>query len=130
MEGHAQLTYNKRNKFSTLSARPNEAELTICMLHSQVTPHTKWHSRLAGPSQSACMHCVTQAPHPLLCPNLDKWPPRDDDGPPRIGLSEDGTGVRLPNYKCFNRELPYVPYVYDEQMRQLDRNPFSTNQCH
>ena len=32
-----------------------------------------------------------------MCPDLDKWPPRDDDGPPRIGLSEDGTGVRLPN---------------------------------
>ena len=40
-----------------------------------------------------------------MCPDLDKWPPRDDDGPPRIGLSEDGTGtgVRLPNeepYSC------------------------------
>ena len=44
------------------------------------------------------MHCVTQAPHPLLCPDLDKWPPRDDDGPPRIGLSEDGTGVRRSSY--------------------------------
>ena len=45
------------------------------------------------------MHCVTQAPRPLLCPDLDKWPPRDDDGPPCIGLSEDGTGVRLSNYQ-------------------------------
>ena len=43
------------------------------------------------------MHCVTQAPRPLLCPDLDKWPPRDDDGPPRIGLSGDGTGVRRTN---------------------------------
>ena len=46
------------------------------------------------------MHCVTQAPHPLLCPDLDKWPPRDDDGPPRIGLSEDGTGIRQSNLDC------------------------------
>ena len=46
------------------------------------------------------MHCdaVTQAPHPLLCPDLDKWPQRDDDAPPCIGLSEDGAGVRLSKY--------------------------------
>ena len=36
-----------------------------------------------------------------MCPDLDKWPPRDDDAPPRIGLSEDGTGIRQSNYFFF-----------------------------
>ena len=59
------------------------------------------------------MHCVTQAPRPLLCPDLDKWPPRDDDGPPRIGLSGDGTGVRRTNYA--------MTCAHTRRHRDLDR---------